>query len=127
MKLWKTICTAEIDLHNSELHLGDIIVIIDRNTRNYLKIGSVIEVNIVSLQEQIKKVKQMYPYYTRSQAIEFLQVQNSYTDKYTYVVEFVVTKFSNCGEYSSCQDRIIKEYYDETLPQKCAIIYREEE
>ena len=114
-------------MHNSELHLGDIIVIIDRNTRNYLKIGSVIEVNIVSLQEQIKKVKQMYPYYTRSQAIEFLQVQNSYTNKYTYVVEFVVAEFSNCGEYSSCQERIIKEYYDETLPQKCAIIYREEE
>ena len=25
------------------------------------------------------------------------------------------------------EERIIKEYYDETLPQKCAIIYREEE
>ena len=84
----------EIDMQNNELHLGDVIVIIDRNARNYLKIGSVIETN---------------------------------TDKYTYVVEFVVTKFSNCGEYSSCQERIIKEYYDETLPQKCAIIYREEE
>ena len=48
-------------------------------------------------------------------------------DKYIYVVEFVVTEFSNCGEYSSCQERIITEYYDETLPQKCAIIYREEE
>ena len=117
----------EIDMQNNELHLGDVIVIIDRNARNYLKIGSLIEVNIVSLQEQIKKVIQMYPYYTRSQAIEFLPVQNSNTNKYTYVVEFVVTKFSNCGEYSSCQERIIKEYYDETLPQKCAIIYREEE
>ena len=48
-------------MENNELHLGDVIVIIDRNARNYLKIGSVIETN---------------------------------TDKYTYVVEFVVTEFS---------------------------------
>ena len=32
-------------MKNNELHLGDVIVIIDRNTRNYLKIGSVIETN----------------------------------------------------------------------------------
>ena len=75
---------------DTKLKVGDIIVVTDSETVNYLQVGKVVNIR-------------------------------------PYVVEYNLSDVNYAGEYSHCHLHITTECYDESLPRKSIILYREEE
>lgn len=113
-----------------ELKVGDIIVITDRDTKNYLQIGRVKEICLPdddNIEEEIIHYKKFHPYYTRDEVMHIIKVRKQYQNKSPYTVEFNLPRVTFAGEYSSSGLSIDTTYYDKTLSEKCRVLYREEE
>ena len=120
----------EIDMIDNKLKVGDINVITYRETANYLQIGKVIDIrpyrNPDNISEQdIADYLKRWKDATRRDAIRDLQHDYKYDNEYPYVVEFNLSKVDGTG--SCCDLRISTRDYDESLPRKSIILYREEE
>lgn len=84
----------------NKLNIGDIIIITDDRTINYLVVGRVIEVYSAEA--------------NRRQTV---------TSKEPYRVEFSLPH--TMTEFSSCNWATETRYYDKTLPDKCKILFKE--
>ena len=62
---------------------------------------------------------------SREDAIRYLRKDYKYDNEHPYVVEFNLSKVDGTGSY--CDLRISTSCYDESLPRKSIILYREEE
>ena len=127
---WKIICMEEIDMIDNKLKVGDIIVITHGETENYLQIGKVIDIrpyrNPDNISEQdIADYLKRWKNESREDAIRYLRKHYKYDNEYPYVVEFNLSKVDGTGSY--CDLRISTRDYDESLPRKSIILYREEE
>ena len=127
---WKILCMEEIDMIDNKLKVGDIIVITYGETANYLQIGKVIDIrpyrNPDNISEQdIADYLKRWKNETRRAAIRDLRKHYKYNNEYPYVVEFNLSKVDGTGSY--CDLRISTRDYDESLPRKSIILYREEE
>ena len=120
----------EIDMIDNKLKVGDIIVITYEETENYLQIGKVIDIrpyrNPDNISEQdIADYLRRWKNESREDAIRYLRKNYKYDNEYPYVVEFNLSKVDGTGSY--CDLRISTRDYDESLPRKSIILYREEE
>ena len=115
---------------DNKLKVGDIIVITYEETENYLQIGKVIDIRPYRNPDNISE-KDIADYLrrwkneSREDAIRWLWDSYKNDNKYPYVVEFN-TAYAGT-EYSRCSLDIETRRYDESLPRKSIILYREEE
>ena len=120
----------EIDMIDNKLKVGDIIVITYEEAENYLQIGKVIDIRPYRNPDNISE-KDIADYLrrwkneSREDAIRYLRKDYKYDNEYPYVVEFNLSKVDGTGSY--CDLRISTRHYDESLPRKSIILYREEE
>lgn len=120
----------EINMIDTKLKVGDIIVITDIETANYLQIGKVIEIEPYRNPDNISE-KDIADYLrrwkneSREDAIRWLRDSYKNHNKYPYIVEFNLPDLNGTGTY--CDLRIKTSRYDESLPRKSIILYREEE
>ena len=115
---------------DNKLKVGDIIVITYEETENYLQTGKVIDIrpyrNPDNISEQdIADYLRRWKNESREDAIRYLRKDYKYDNEYPYVVEFNLSKVDGTGSY--CDLRISTRDYDESLPRKSIILYREEE
>ena len=120
----------EIDMIDNKLKIGDIIVITYRETKNYLQIGKVIDIRPYKnpdniLEKDIADYLKRWKNESREDAIRYLRKNYKYNNEYPYVVEFNLSNVDGTGSY--CDLRISTSCYDESLPRKSIILYREEE
>ena len=120
----------EIDMIDNKLKVGDIIVITYEEAENYLQIGKVIDIrpyrNPDNISEQdIADYLKRWKDATRRDAIRDLRYDYKYDNARPYVVEFN-TAYAGM-EYSRCKLDKETRHYDESLPRKSIILYREEE
>lgn len=115
---------------DNKLKVGDIIVITYRETKNYLQIGKVIDIRPYKnpdniLEKDIADYLKRWKNESREDAIRYLRKNYKYNNEYPYVVEFNLSNVDGTGSY--CDLRISTSCYDESLPRKSIILYREEE
>ena len=115
---------------DNKLKVGDIIVITYEEIENYLQIGKVIDIrpyrnpNNIS-EKDIADYLRRWKNDSREDAIRYLRKDYKYDNEHPYVVEFNLSKVDGTGSY--CDLRISTRDYDESLPRKSIILYREEE
>lgn len=121
---------VEINMIDTKLKVGDIIVITDSETVNYLQVGKVVNIRPYKNPDDISE-KDVNPYITNESKIKYeikcLKERCIRQNKYPYVVEYNLSDVNYAGEYSHCHLHITTECYDESLPRKSIILYREEE